>query len=1642
METHQYVAATGVNTAREAQATAAAATAFANAQVVRPYLSHSQASLLVELFSPLQLVFEPAVSWSHPVQRVIHNFLEAYVRRKAGACLEVGAHPRSINEHANVIHRCFLPPDGRDMQRWRDCPRRGPANNIRRCILTGRPATDLSFCTNGFQRCRHYADVGIALYSLHDLHPREVARAMRAHGMHTLYAVMHLPAEALLPDGVYTTRAYTARNLEGRLIVTYEGDTSAGYNHDRKSIRSWIKATRVRGCCALVIERVRAVGCHFVLRLTTVTNPCPMPYTPYPKATTIYVRSLFSAGTQAGPLGPPPLMCEKSRSTFHCVPTDIWDRLMLFGATLDDEAFCCSRLMTYLRGISFKVTVGTVVANEGWTTDEYALTAVVVASYLTICHQRWIRTQGISMGIRRLAKEHQQGLLFRLGEWLLAKICGPRETFVPGRQLQFYRQCRDWVSAGFYIDLRELCFDREYACPCLPLERVIRKGCNCAARKLKQVCGCFMADAVESLEDSVEDLTADFYPEPDVFVPQGLDNWTIRALTDCLFKAGDRALRAGTKLAGWPRIGLAFFLSPVGLVFSGEPVPGPPGRRTERGPFWGDAAPSPPLPDEDYPYHTPVSPDGPPPPASWTPGPISPRYIPPTPVEYRGHRPGSAGFWEATPSPSPDEPLSRHSSLQSVDLVPLRNPPVAPVQRVLLELLPDGAAVYEGDLFGSSCYWLVNAANPQHAPGGGICGVFFKRYPEAFDRTQFVHPNGARAAYTVTPRPIIHAVAPDYRVRRDPAALQTAYQECLYRQERAAYCLLGSGIYQVPPQESMRAWLDNHLPGDEMYILPSMSSWYRSWRAGAGVGREGGPSESEPGASPEGTPPRGPASTPSDSTPTGSRDAPSAAKSAPAQILVITPNLANTANLALQQEAEGPFAKFIGNAHVPPGPVRYRFVAGVPGSGKSVGVCKQDCDLVIVPTNQLKAQWRARGFPVMTPHVGLQHCQGKRLVVDEAPSLPPHLLLCYMTAAADVLLLGDPRQIPAIDFESKGLIPAMQLNLEPTEWRLQSHRCPRDVCYLLSADYPGMSTTNPIVRSLMFTGDSAGQVLVFTQAAKAMHPGSITVHEAQGSTFNTTTIVVTNDARGLLASSRAHCIVALTRHTDKCYILDGPGLLKELGVTDSILNNFYLTQPVEVQARPAAVERAEKCENLQDIDMVPPAPPDVALHQMAEAFGHRPLEVRAVVPLCPPLEQGKLYTPFNLAGRDQVTVLALSPTVHCRMAAPAHRLAVLSTLVGRYGKETKLWHDDVEVMRESLRALVPSISGVRVTSCELMELVEAMIARGQDGTAVLDLDFSDKACTRITFFQKDCNKFTTDEPVQHGKVGQGISAWSKTLVALFGPWFRAIEKAIVANLPEWCFYGDCYVQEKFEAAVAGAKACRVFENDFSEFDSTQNNYSLGLECLLMREAGAPEWLWRLYHLLRSAWVLQAPQESLRGRWKKHSGEPGTLLWNTVWNMAVILHCYQFDGLAVAAFKGDDSVVCCRFYQQRPQAAALITGCGLKLKVNFGDVGSYAGLLVACGLGVTPDVVRFLGRISEKNWGPVKERREDLEQAVRDFVAKLKNVTALSCLLATRFYKLEPGLALNAVAGLKAIAEGRMELKEYTWPVLQLEGKKE
>ncbi|UWV86607.1 non-structural polyprotein [Rocahepevirus ratti] len=1700
MEAHQFLSCSGVKTALENAATTAAAAAFVNAHVVNAYVSQQQAQLLISLFQPVQLKFEPSVTWSHPIQRVIHNYLEAYVRRKAGKCLEVGAHPRSINDNPDIQHRCFLRPHGRDKQRWCSAPRRGPANNIRRSIMQDKKPLDVTYCLDGFEACDFQSETGLALYSLHDFDPVDVAKAMKKHGMLQMYAVLHLPVESLLPIGTYRTSTYTVYNTEDRIIITYAGDSSAGYNHCRKKIRRWLKTTSVGGCNPLIIERVRAMGAHFVLLLTATEEVSPMPYTPFPRSDVIYVRSLFGAAGQPAIFDA--ICCESQRSTFHSVPQSIWQRLMLFGLTLDDGAFCCSRLMTYLRGISHRVTVGELVANEGWDADEMALTAVVVAAYLTICHNRWIRTQGISKGIKRLEKEHAQGKLTRLYSWLCGKLGCSKKGFIPGRQLAFYKLCSDWVSAGCYMRPSSLMFDEVRLCEHARRGR-IKKIC-CKALSLSAACGCYLKSLCCGASADVDDSSSDLEPISPIISPLTISprvkterptdpspaprnqtdppsvssshtasvnlsgeaipmkvfrrapsppapsrppswyldepdlDWTEthasikakmsyipytpktpREIERELFRYQYRiqskyeAVKSGTlylprvrvlleECRSRPRFYVEMFFSPFFFSFSRRAVLANPFVSKEEDLFT--------IPSQDSRLQFAATPEG------GADARDSPDYAihyagdrSPTPsigrcslsidttslLSYAGALPSPVVFTARAPSgltrPIP-KPRSRQSVRSSPPPVPpRRNPPIdKPAStRVLLRSYSDGACVYEGSLFESNCTWLVNAANKDHVPGGGVCGAFKDKFPACFDMSKAIMKVGD-CVYIDHPRKIIHAVAPDYRRRKDRRAVFSAYADSLCRRGTAAYPLLGSGIFQVPFSVSVAAWERHHRPGDELYLLGPAATWFKSQHV--------------------------------------QHDH---------SVLNVTKAMVSLADLAFAVEKGGAFDKFLPKDKVKMGPIKYRYIAGVPGSGKSTGISKNDCDLVVVPTNNLREEWQNRGFKVKTPHVALNLCKGLDVIVDEAPALAPHHLLFIMSHAASVLLLGDPNQIPALDFEGRGIVGALNLALTPTEYRKVTHRCPKDVCAYLKADYPGITTTSNVVRSVVFDEKPCGQLIVFTQAAKAIHQGSITVHEAQGATFDYTTLIATADAKGLIMQSRAHCIVALTRHREKCVVVDCAGMLRDIGVSDAVFSNFYLTKPFPRPALPAKVPRGESVLNNDDLDGVPEGFMDVALYQLSEHLGHRPTDVAAVVPLCPELEQGKLYMPFKMDVKDEVVVLRLSDTVHCRMAAPTDRAAVMATLVGRYGKKTKCWKGPTESVRERLKMWVPKLSPIGLSEVELGELVDAMQARGQDGSNVVELVLSDKDATRITFFQKDCNKFTTGETIAHGRVGQGISAWSKTTVALFGPLFRAMEKQVRELLPPFIFFEDLYDETVLSSAVAGCAGLQVFENDFSEFDSTQNDFSLNLECILMEEAGAPDWLIALYHLIRSSWVLQAPQESLKGKWKKHSGEPGTLFFNTMWNMAVIAYCFDFCDLSCCGFKGDDSFVCCSSYSLRPEAADMISGCGLKLKQQFRAVGSYAGVIIAPGVGVVPDVVRFAGRLTEKNWGGKDGRTSELCQAVQDFLERTRNTVHIVIELCSMYYNCERNLVFNLLAGLKAVSKNKMMLMEFVLPVLRL-----
>nr|WPV62196.1 MAG: non-structural polyprotein [Chirohepevirus eptesici] len=1538
MDISQWSAPKGAGGAFEAYAQAAAGVAVEHAHVIRCYLSREQTELVIRLFSPLQLRFEPQYVWQHPVARVIHNYLDSLARRKCGpSYLEIGAHPRSINEHPAVLHRCFLPPVGRDVQRWHSAPRRGLANFIRRAILRGVSFTD-NFCSLGFHNCTRPADVGLASYSLHDLRPADVACAMYAHGMHTLYAVLHLPPEALLPDGQYSNESYSTLVHRGSVIITYAGDSCAGYRHSQNVIREWIQVTSVSGRHPVVIERVARIGVHFLLCITAAPS-VPMPYTPYPDFDVLYVADVYPRTSGLIP------SCPDVRVQ---VPRSIWARLMVFGGTLDDEAFCCSRLMTYLRGISHKVTIGNLVANEGWRPSAHVLSVTVAASYLTIAHERWMRTQAISKGVRRLTIEHAQGFFRRCWEWLTGKC---RKLAV-----DWYVSLQHWLSHGLVVDPAEWLFDISKSCRCRPRRhptprpRRIRTGLR--PGRVRSMDGTVLGAGMISFSYDVHTRRYVLSCGPvTCFVP-------------CF--------------TGFDRHAVPFNGDVYCFEFVSEYRPHP------RDWF--------PLPDiegslsiQDVPD---VGPD--------LPGPDSPVpafVIPETTAQFAicdvAGVPACVpvDFKAATHATAPVS-TSHLEPVESVDLPPLELaapvPPVTfghrqPIPEVL-HACPDGAKILCGDLFSSQCRWLVNAANKDYLPGSGVCGQFHRRFPDLFPvRGQRVRS----AMYQKGSVWVIHAVAPDYRHRVDHRALVAAYRDACSRHESAAFPVLGAGIYQVPYMESVRAWLDNHLPGDELYIHPADRHQFVISDLQADL-----------------------------------------------QTLTITLHMARLANLAIRAE-KPPFAKFLEGLRVVEGSVRYSYITGVPGAGKSTGI-NPTGQLVIAPTRELAADWRQRGFEACTAHVGCQRAANRHVVVDEAPVHQPHLLLLIMQRASSVLLLGDPKQIPALDFAHTGVTDALRLDLIPTEQRLVTHRCPRDVTLYLAADYPGITTTSSVGRSLFWGLPADGQVLVFTQAAKQIYPGSMTVHEAQGSTFDQTTLIATMDARGLICSSRSHAIVGLTRHRLKCHVIDQPGLLAEIGLTDSLIT-MLLTQHLSPTPSPVVQPVREPLEAADP--SYPAAFTDVAAALSAEAIGHQPQELAAVIPPAPPLEQGVLYMPDRLDGHDEVTVVRLSDTVHCRLLAPRERLAVIGTLVGRYGKMTLTPRDDFN-LREKSRWFLPDFTGTRPTEVEYLELVQAMHEKGQTGELVLELTNDDAACYRITFFQKDCNKFTLEETLMHGKVGQGISAWPKTLCALFGPWFRAFEKRLVSNLPAGWFYCDLYNEADIHAhTMAVPDGTKVFENDFSEFDSTQNDTSLSLECQLLLECGMPEWMVRLYWLQRAYWVLVAPNAGLRGCWKKHSGEPGTLLFNTLWNMVVVNSCYVFENAVMHVYKGDDSVVLCSGFVEQPDANHLITACGLKLKVNFDQIGVFSHYIVAPGEGVVKDLLRTWGRMTEKNFAD-DARTHDLTVAAQDFVRSItsQGKEHLTIVINSVYHRQPEGFFQVIWGAIQSVAAGNADLTTYRLPI--------
>lgn len=199
----------------------------------------------------------------------------------------------------------------------------------------------------------------------------------------------------------------------------------------------------------------------------------------------------------------------------------------------------------------------------------------------------------------------------------------------------------------------------------------------------------------------------------------------------------------------------------------------------------------------------------------------------------------------------------------------------------------------------------------------------------------------------------------------------------------------------------------------------------------------------------------------------------------------------------------------------------------------------------------------------------------------------------------------------------------------------------------------------------------------------------------------------------------------------------------------------------------------------------------------------------------------------------------------------------------------------------------------------------------------------DKDLTSYYFTIKGNPKPDLDKfPETRYKSSQTIAYQDKLINAIFCPLMSDFTDRLLAALNDNIILFNRMSNDDFCNAVD--KVCpferfavlnNFIEIDFSKFDKSQDLTALRFETSLMRLIGVPE-------IYCNLWIIMHKSTTLRDRvnlfkanveYQRKSGDAGTWVLNTLFQMAVVLSACQIEdkilkGSAFCVFSGDDSLV--------------------------------------------------------------------------------------------------------------------------------------
>jgi hypothetical protein len=700
-------------------------------------------------------------------------------------------------------------------------------------------------------------------------------------------------------------------------------------------------------------------------------------------------------------------------------------------------------------------------------------------------------------------------------------------------------------------------------------------------------------------------------------------------------------------------------------------------------------------------------------------------------------------------------------------------------------------------------------------------------------------------------------------------------------------------------------------------------------------------------------------------------------------------------------------------------------ITGVASAAKTTNAIKKYPQAVFVaPSRVLSQRHQALGVRSYTPHVLFssfkEHDRDPDvIVIDEISQFPVHYvaLVHARFTFSKIVVLGDVMQTPFVNYGSR-VNYATVISYGLSNNILTAYKIPQDIAACLNNRHAlNILSMSPVKQGICFYkgvmerfAGSKIPVIVFNDASmKNLRDRGVNAHTITtytGSRDHTVVFYIDSaSVASQIVNKTEWLYTAMSRATDQLviagetdvianyYAIHGSPIKEFENISGAYIQNdikvpieqvFNVVSPISVANISASAECAE---SILQMHLKPINDPDNEF-------------LLATNPVLPAVQSGYFYTQTDAAMNPDSSTkaykISLSKFVKNQISSSTEQ--TLATLIKRYSKKytvpmTKSVRSTTlsELKAGLMRALYNrsdsqrfekdmAISSEQLRDFTLQYYDKLQIKMNSNKSVAKELLIKwEEVDECLSFFNKRQSKFDPKTGFDMSdKVGQGVAANSKAVNIIFGGYARAmIEKVrgiaiknrrniILATHDSEAQINDTYLNLINDAPRDLNWAC----NDFSEWDASFRTPFADLTAWLLRLLGASEELVKWFSDFRASWTMiyrnKYGTTKLRGTEKQFSGNPFTIVENTIGNLALCFAIFNYKKYQMALFKGDDSAVLCKesVISTRGKEIIAVTGHGLKL--HTGSVGEFAGWFLTPE-GIFPDVVRYAAKFLDKNY---------------------------------------------------------------------------